>query len=53
VEAAGISEVIIYFNYGLKPHAQVLEQMDRFMAEVAPAFHGSHTRVRAEMAAAQ
>ena len=38
VEAAGISEVILYFNYGLKPHAMVKEQMQRFMQEVAPAF---------------
>ena len=53
IEAAGISEVILYFNYGLKPHAQVKEQMDRFMADVAPAFQGSHTRLRAELATAQ
>jgi alkanesulfonate monooxygenase SsuD/methylene tetrahydromethanopterin reductase-like flavin-dependent oxidoreductase (luciferase family) len=38
VEAAGFDEVILYFNVGLKPHAQVKEEMDRFMAEVAPAF---------------
>lgn len=38
VEAAGIAEVILYFNVGAKPHAMVLEQMDRFMAEVAPQF---------------
>jgi alkanesulfonate monooxygenase SsuD/methylene tetrahydromethanopterin reductase-like flavin-dependent oxidoreductase (luciferase family) len=38
VEAAGISEVILYFNYGLKPHAMVLDQMSRFAAEIAPAF---------------
>ena len=38
VEAAGFDEVILYFNVGLKPHAQVIEEMDRFMAEVAPAF---------------
>jgi hypothetical protein len=30
--------VILYFNYGQKPHAQVKEQMDRFMKEVAPHF---------------
>ena len=39
---AGISEVILYFNYGLKPHAQVKEQMARFMEEIAPAFEGAH-----------
>ena len=38
VEAAGFEEVILYFNVGLKPHAQVKEEMARFMAEVAPAF---------------
>ncbi len=38
VEAAGFSEVILYFNVGMKPHTQVKEEMDRFMREVAPAF---------------
>jgi len=38
VEAAGFDEVILYFNLGLKPRAQVREEMARFMAEVAPAF---------------
>jgi len=42
VEAAGFEEVILYFNVGLKPHAQVKEEMDRFMREVAPAFEGAH-----------
>jgi alkanesulfonate monooxygenase SsuD/methylene tetrahydromethanopterin reductase-like flavin-dependent oxidoreductase (luciferase family) len=40
VEAAGVAEVILYVNVGLKPHAQVKEEMARFMAEVAPAFTG-------------
>ncbi len=44
VEAAGFDEVILYFNVGLKPHAQVKEEMDRFMREVAPAFDGAHKR---------
>jgi alkanesulfonate monooxygenase SsuD/methylene tetrahydromethanopterin reductase-like flavin-dependent oxidoreductase (luciferase family) len=44
VEAAGFSEVILYFNVGLKPHAQVKDEMDRFMREVAPAFDGEHKR---------
>ena len=44
VEAAGFSEVILYFNVGLKPHAQVKEEMDRFMREVAPAFEGGHQK---------
>ena len=38
VEKAGIAEVILYFNYGQKPHALVKEQMERFMREVAPYF---------------
>ena len=38
VEAIGIEEVMLYFNYGNKPDAMVREQMDRFMSEVAPAF---------------
>ena len=44
VEAAGFSEVILYFNVGLKPHQQVKDEMDRFMQEVAPAFDGAHKR---------
>lgn len=40
VEGAGFDEVILYFNVGLKPHAQVKDEMARFMAEVAPAFAG-------------
>jgi len=38
VEAANFSEVILYFNVGMKPHAQVKEEMARFMEEVAPVF---------------
>jgi alkanesulfonate monooxygenase SsuD/methylene tetrahydromethanopterin reductase-like flavin-dependent oxidoreductase (luciferase family) len=38
VEAAGFSEVILYFNVGLKPHPQVKDEMARFMGEVAPQF---------------
>ena len=38
VEGAGFDEVILYFNVGLKPHAQVKDEMARFMAEVAPGF---------------
>ena len=47
VEAAGFSEVILYFNVGLKPHHQVKEEMDRFMREVAPAFAGRHAALAA------
>jgi alkanesulfonate monooxygenase SsuD/methylene tetrahydromethanopterin reductase-like flavin-dependent oxidoreductase (luciferase family) len=46
-EAAGFSEVICYFNVGLKPHAQVKDEMQRFMEEVAPAFEGAHKRIGA------
>lgn len=38
VEAAGIDEVILYFSVGLKSHAQVKDEMARFMAEAAPSF---------------
>jgi alkanesulfonate monooxygenase SsuD/methylene tetrahydromethanopterin reductase-like flavin-dependent oxidoreductase (luciferase family) len=38
VQAAGFDEVILYFNVGLKPHAQVKDEMARFMMDVAPAF---------------
>ena len=47
VEAAGVDEVILYFNVGLKPHNQVKDEMARFMAEVAPVFSGAH-KVAAE-----
>jgi len=47
VEAAGFSEVILYFNVGMKPHQQVKEEMDRFMREVAPNFAGKHQERRA------
>jgi alkanesulfonate monooxygenase SsuD/methylene tetrahydromethanopterin reductase-like flavin-dependent oxidoreductase (luciferase family) len=46
VEAAGFSEIILYFNVGLKPHNQVKEEMDRFMREVAPNFSGKHNERR-------
>jgi hypothetical protein len=42
--------VILYFNYGAKPHALVKEQMQRFMEDVAPAFEGSHTALRLQAA---
>ena len=47
VEAAGFSEVILYFNVGMKPHQMVKEEMDRFMREVAPHFQGKHLERRA------
>lgn len=47
VEASGISEVVLYFNVGRKPHAMVIEQMQRFMEEIAPEFDGSHQHLAA------
>ena len=47
LEAAGLLEVILYFNVGMKPHAQVKEEMHRFMREVAPNFQGKHFERRA------
>jgi alkanesulfonate monooxygenase SsuD/methylene tetrahydromethanopterin reductase-like flavin-dependent oxidoreductase (luciferase family) len=44
VEDAGIEEVILYVNVGLKPHAQVKDEMARFMTEVAPAFAAPQRR---------
>src|SRR5260221_1899263 len=44
VEAAGLDEVILYVNVGLKPHAQVKDEMARFRAEVAPNFQGVVSR---------
>lgn len=38
VEAAGIEEVILYFNVGNKPHEMVKEQMHRFVEDIRPAF---------------
>jgi alkanesulfonate monooxygenase SsuD/methylene tetrahydromethanopterin reductase-like flavin-dependent oxidoreductase (luciferase family) len=46
VEGSGVGEVILYFNYGLKPADVVKTQMRRFMAEVAPAFDSGHDEVR-------
>ena len=46
VEAAGFDQVILYFNVGLKPHAQVKDEMARFMAEVAPDFAGGQTTAK-------
>jgi alkanesulfonate monooxygenase SsuD/methylene tetrahydromethanopterin reductase-like flavin-dependent oxidoreductase (luciferase family) len=48
VEASGMSEVILYFNYGMKPHDMVKDQMRRFMRDIAPAFAPEVLRVRPE-----
>ncbi|HVV95439.1 MAG TPA: LLM class flavin-dependent oxidoreductase [Hyphomicrobiales bacterium] len=44
VEAAGFDEVILYFNVGMKPHGQVMDEMACFAAEVAPSFAPSAAR---------
>jgi alkanesulfonate monooxygenase SsuD/methylene tetrahydromethanopterin reductase-like flavin-dependent oxidoreductase (luciferase family) len=41
VEAIGIDEVMLYFNFGKRPDAFVREQMHRFMDDIAPAFGGA------------
>ncbi len=41
VEAIGIDEVILYFNFGNKPDTFVREQMHWFMADIAKAFGGA------------
>jgi alkanesulfonate monooxygenase SsuD/methylene tetrahydromethanopterin reductase-like flavin-dependent oxidoreductase (luciferase family) len=41
VEAAGIEEVICYFNFDLFPHERTLEQMERVSREVMPHFRAS------------
>jgi alkanesulfonate monooxygenase SsuD/methylene tetrahydromethanopterin reductase-like flavin-dependent oxidoreductase (luciferase family) len=38
VEAAGIEEVICYFNFGLLPHAETMHQMERVASDVMPHF---------------
>src|SRR3954447_17940533 len=38
VEAAGIEEVILYFNYGAYPHADTVRMMERFARDVMPHF---------------
>jgi alkanesulfonate monooxygenase SsuD/methylene tetrahydromethanopterin reductase-like flavin-dependent oxidoreductase (luciferase family) len=42
VEAAGIEEVICYFNFGLLPHSETVRQMERLAREVMPRFAASH-----------
>ena len=38
VEAAGIEEVILYFNYGAYPHADTVRMMERFARDLMPHF---------------
>jgi len=46
VEACGFSEVILYFNVGLKSYTEVKEEMDRLMHDGAPHFDGKHRLYR-------
>jgi alkanesulfonate monooxygenase SsuD/methylene tetrahydromethanopterin reductase-like flavin-dependent oxidoreductase (luciferase family) len=48
VEAIGVDEVILYFNFGNRPDAYVREQMHRFIDDIAPAFGGGKTAAAAE-----
>ena len=43
VEAAGIEEVILYFNFGGYSHVETLRMMERFAKEVMPHFHDAST----------
>lgn len=52
VEAAGIEEVICYFAFGAYPHEQVMHQMERFAAEVMPAFAEAPAAAEQAVAAA-
>ena len=45
VEAAGVEEVILYFNVGNKPHGMVKDQMHQFMTDIAPHFGMRHDAV--------
>ena len=40
VEAAGIEEVILYFNFGAYSHTNTRRMMERFAREVMPHFAG-------------
>jgi len=51
IEAAGVDEVVVGFNFGLIPHLMLLEQMAMFMEKVAPAFEGPHRGLRIGVAA--
>src|SRR5690606_15284325 len=45
IEASGISEVLVYFNYGQKPDAMVREQMPSLMTDIAPDFDTARKRL--------
>jgi hypothetical protein len=41
VEAIGIGEVILYFNFGIRTDAFVREQVHRFIDDIALTFGGA------------
>jgi len=43
VEAAGIEEVILYFNFGGYAHSDTMRMMERFAKEVMPHFNNAST----------
>jgi len=43
VEAAGIEEVILYFNFGGYAHSDTMWMMERFAKEVMPHFNNAST----------
>ena len=47
VEAAGIAEVILYFNFGAYSHANTRRMMERFAREVMPYFTAQSVTVEA------
>jgi alkanesulfonate monooxygenase SsuD/methylene tetrahydromethanopterin reductase-like flavin-dependent oxidoreductase (luciferase family) len=47
IEAAGIEEVILYFNVGAYPHADTVRMMERFAREVMPHFATEPATARA------
>lgn len=38
IEAAGIEEVILYFNMGAYPHPDTMRMMERCAKDILPAF---------------
>ncbi|MGH7907801.1 MAG: LLM class flavin-dependent oxidoreductase [Candidatus Binataceae bacterium] len=47
IEAAGVDEVVVGFNFGRKPHQMVKDQMAMFMEMVAPEFAGAQNETPA------
>jgi hypothetical protein len=46
VEASGIEEVILYFNFGGYSHSDTMRMMARFAKEVMPHFNNAPTPSR-------